>query len=152
MNKIIKYYTINQVPKMVERKNQRDVSLLFLSGKDPDITKVVVTENGVRNYYIYNKDELILEKKNISEEMFYAFSNKGKIREVKKQVYDIETSGKNCELSLYQGMLFGLKAAKVEFKNEEEAKNFKKPIWFKGEINNPLFEKGLGKFISKEKE
>ena len=92
MNEIVKFYTISQVPNDVQRKNSRNVSLLYLQTEDEDITKVAVTENGSRNYYIYNKGNLILEKKDISDNLYYVISNRGKLREVKKQVTDIEVN------------------------------------------------------------
>lgn len=152
MNEIVKFYTISQVPNDVQRKNSRNVSLLYLQTEDEDITKVAVTENGSRNYYIYNKGNLILEKKDISDNLYYVISNRGKLREVKKQVTDIEVNDRPCELFTYQGRLQGLQVVKITFSGREEFENFKRPTWFKDELKNPNYEKGLGDFLSIEKE
>ena len=152
MNKITKFYTISMLPSSVQRRNPHDESLLFLNSTDENTTKVIHTKFGERSYYIYSGEERVFEKYGIDDALYFALSNKGKIREVKKEVSAIDINGKGCLHFKYKGSLFGLEVVKIYFDSEEDALNFKRPTWIKDELKNKFFEKELGKFTNREKE
>lgn len=152
MNKIAKFYTISMLPSSVQRRIPHEESLLFLNSTDENTTKVIHTKFGERSYYIFSGDECVFEKHGIDDALYFALSNKGKIREVKKEVSAIDINGKGCLHFKYKGSLFGLEVVKILFDSEEDALNFKRPTWIKDELRNKFFEKELGKFTNREKE
>lgn len=67
----------------------------------------------------------------LTKEAYYHLREKADCRLITKNRYLIPLSdGLTAELDIFEGELKGLIFAEVEFKSEEEARNFKMPDWF----------------------
>ncbi len=152
MNKVEKFYTIDKLPRDVKKFNSHNVEVMFLSTRDKDETKAIVSNENGRKYFVFNGENCVLEKKDVDDSLFYMLTKHKVGESVKKEVSDIKVEGKDCKYFNYQGSLFGLQVVKVSFDNEQEMANFARPKWFKDEIKNKFYEKDLSKIISKDKE
>ncbi|SHO53743.1 CYTH domain-containing protein [Anaerocolumna xylanovorans] len=71
----------------------------------------------------------------LTKEAYYHLREKADSRLITKNRYLIPLSdGLKAELDIFEGELKGLIFAEVEFKSEEEAKDFKMPDWFLEEV------------------
>lgn len=132
------------MPQEIEKK--------YLVKKIPQITENIMRYEILQGYvFISDSMELRLRKK--SEKYFQTIKtgkglNRGEYeieisakqfdtlwpltenKRVEKTRYEINYSGFLVELDVYSGSLAGLVTAEVEFKSEEETREFKPPDWF----------------------
>ena len=73
----------------------------------------------------------------LTKEAFFHLLNKVDDNIIEKTRYMIPMEDDLIiELDVFQGKLSGLYFAEVEFRTEEEAKNFKKPDWFGDDVSS----------------
>ncbi len=71
----------------------------------------------------------------LTKEAYYHLREKVDLRLITKSRYLIPlTGGLTAELDIFEGELYGLIFAEVEFKSEEEAAGFVPPDWFSKEV------------------
>lgn len=91
-------------------------------------------ENVVSDICINNEYEMPLDKKSYEH---LKQKCDGNIIEKIRYIIPIENNLK-IELDVFKGYLKGLIFAEVEFKNEQQAKDFKLPEWFNKDVSNNI--------------
>lgn len=140
---IEKKFAIKKIPEDLNRYNKHEIEQGYLCIK-PTVRIRKSDNNYYLNYKWKNKDIIDVDaihnieyEMKLTKENYYHLANKIDNYLIKKTRYLIPLKdGHTVELDVFHGNLEGLLLAEVEFENDTDVKEFKKPNWFGSDVTS----------------
>lgn len=150
-------FLLPALPALVLQKCKRlEIQQGYLCGQDNREVRIRKSNKACTLTYKNGEGLVRFEKEiAIKQELFQALWPETEGRQLEKTRYCVRYRGYPLEIDLYKGALKGLILVEVEFKTEQESRDFKVPSFFGREItelreytNRNLLEKGLPEDLS----